>query len=258
MKYIKNFTFVLWGFVLMGCSVSQKQIQQALEDNPEILVSVINKNPVKVIQALNDAARVAQKQSRKDQIEKESKRVENEFKNPLKPKLSKDRVLWGKPNAPITIVEYADFQCFYCARSSKTVKQLKSDYSGKLRLIYKHLPLGFHQHAKPAAQVFEAIRLQSKKKASQFHEKLFANQKKLNEGGEKYLFTLAKKIGVQMTQLKKDMKSDKVQGILDSDKAEAERFQFSGTPAYVINGVSVRGSLPIQEFKKIIDRHLKK
>ena len=258
MKHSKHFTFILWALIFAGCSASSKQIQKALEDNPDILVSAIKKNPVEVITALNDAARIAQSQARNSQRKKEENRMENEFKNPLKPKLSKDRVLWGKTNAPITIVKYSDFQCYYCAESSKTIKKLKADYGNKIRFIYKHLPLDFHQLAKPAAKVFEAVRLQSTKRAYRFYNELFANYKKIGEGGEKYLLTLAKKVGAKIPKVKKDMDSDKVQEILDRDKAEAEKFQFRGTPAYVINGVSVRGNLPIGKFKEIIDRHLKK
>ena len=258
MKYIKGFIFALLGLALIGCSANSKQIQKALEDNPDILVSAIKKNPVQVITALNEAARVAQKQARTDQRKKEENRKDNERKNPLKPRVSKNRVLWGKTNAPITLVKYSDFQCFYCAKSAKTVKKLKSQYGDKIRFIYKHLPLGFHRQAKPAAQAFEALLMQSKKKALKFYNELFANYQKIGEGGEKYILSVAKKVGAQIPQLKKDMKSDKVQAILDRDKAEAEKFQFTGTPAYVINGVSLRGALPIEEFKKEIDLQLKK
>ena len=94
----------------------------------------------------------------------------------VNPVIEDSRVIVGAKNAPITIVEYSDFECPYCSRGFATVKQLLSEYKGQIRFVFKHLPLDFHPLAKPAALYYEAIALQSHEKAIKFHDKIFENQ----------------------------------------------------------------------------------
>ena len=98
--------------------------------------------------------------------------------------------------------------------------------------------------------------MQDPVKAEKFHDNIFENQKKLNSGKEKFLKELAKKVGADMKKLAKDIESDAVKKIVESDMAEAKKFGFSGTPGFLVNGVSLKGAYPFAEFKKIIDRHL--
>jgi protein-disulfide isomerase len=131
-------------------------------------------------------------------------------------------------------------------------------YGDKVRVIFKHLPLDFHPMAMPAAKWFEAIAKQDRKKAAKFHDYVFENQKDLNQGGEKFLKDAAKKVGADVKKAEKDMNSEAVQKQIATDMEEAKKFEFSGTPGFLINGVSLRGAYPAPEFKKIIDRHLEK
>ena len=108
----------------------------------------------------------------------------------------------------------------------------------------------------PAAKYFEAIARQDHTKAQKFHDTMFENQKEMASKGEEYMKSAAKKIGVDMKKLEADLKDATLMKRIDADRAEAEKFGFSGTPGFVINGVSLRGAYPFPEFKKIIDRHL--
>jgi protein-disulfide isomerase len=67
----------------------------------------------------------------------------------------------------------------------------------------------------------------------------------------------AKKVGADLKRLEKDLKDEKITKIIEADMEEAKKFNFSGTPGFLINGVSLRGAYPFSEFKDIIDRHLK-
>lgn len=67
---------------------------------------------------------------------------------------------------------------------------------------------------------------------------------------------MAKKVGANVAQMKKDMEGDKVKSIIDADMAEAEKFGISGTPGFIVNGVSIRGAYPFETFKNIIDKKL--
>jgi len=82
------------------------------------------------------------------------------------------RMVRGNPAAPVTIVEFTDFQCPYCAHGARTVSAMMAKYEGKIKLIVKHYPLPFHQAALPAALYFEGIAVQSPEKAWQFYDAL--------------------------------------------------------------------------------------
>ena len=73
---------------------------------------------------------------------------------------------------------------------------------------------------------------------------------------EKFLDKIAKKVGADLAKVKKDINSSIVNERIEADIAEAKKFDFSGTPGFLINGVSLKGAYPFSEFKKIIDRHL--
>ncbi len=241
---------------LWGCAPSASQLEKVVSENPEILFNAIEKHPEKFIEVVNKAARNAQMQARKKEADDEKNRMEEEFKNPKKPEIADSRAIFGPKDAPITIVEYSDFECPYCAKGYSTMKDVMKEYGDKVRIIYKHLPLDFHPLAMPASQYFEAIALQSHSKAEKFHDMIFENQNKLKKEKEGFLKSAAKKVGANMSQLMKDIKSDKVKEVIDADMAEAKEFGFSGTPGFLVNGVSLKGAYPLPEFKKIIDRHL--
>ena len=240
---------------LVGCSPSASQLKSVIEENPDIVFAAIEKDPEQFIQVVNKAARQAQEQKRAKQAQEETQRRENEFKNPVKPVIEKDRPILGQKDAPITIVEYSDFECPYCTRGYQTIKEVMKAYGDKVRLVYKHLPLDFHPNAAPAARYFIAIGMQSAAKAYKFHDLIFENQKGLKKG-EAFLKKTAKQAGVDMAKLAKALKSPKVEKQLKADIAEARKYGMSGTPGFLINGVSLKGAYPFPEFKKIIDRHL--
>jgi protein-disulfide isomerase len=239
----------------VGCG---KQIEKAIENNPDIVFNAIKKNPKRFVEVVNEAVRTAQESSREDEAKEEAARLEEEFKNPKQPVIEDGRVIFGNKSAPITIVEYSDFQCPYCQRGFMTMKEVEKMYGDKIRVIFKHLPLDFHPMAMPAAKMFEAISLQDHKKAEKFHDEVFTNQKDLNQGGEEFLKKVAKKVGADVKKMEKDMNSEAVTKKIATDMEEAKKFEFSGTPGFLINGVSLKGAYPPPEFKKIIDRHLAK
>ncbi|MFM8269287.1 MAG: DsbA family protein [Pseudomonadota bacterium] len=188
----------------------------------------------------------------------EAEQRENEFKNPKKPKVSKERAVLGSLSAPIVIVAYSDFQCPYCSRGASTIEEVRKKYGKKVAFVFKHLPLPFHEMAQPAAEYFEAIAIQDSAKAYKFHDEVFKNQQDLKTKGEGLLAEIAKKVGANMEQLKKDLKGTKVKERIEADKAEASSFEISGTPGFIVAGVTLKGAYPLQSFEEIIEKKLKK
>ncbi|MGZ6265262.1 MAG: DsbA family protein, partial [Bdellovibrionota bacterium] len=127
---------------------------------------------------------------------------------------------------------------------------------GKVEFMFKNLPLPMHPMSMPAAKRFEAIALQSPEKAYKYHNEVFANQRELNAKGEKFLDEVAKKVGANVAQMKKDMDGEKVKARIQADMQEAEKFGISGTPGFIVQGVSIRGAYPFETFKGIIDKKL--
>lgn len=244
------------GALLFSGCVSKDQLKKTIEENPDIITDAIKKNPVKFMEALNDAAQEARKKDRDKQAEQEAQGLEEEFKNPKKPEVDEARVIFGNKSAPVTIVEYSDFECPFCSRGYQVIDQVKKKYGDKVRVVYKHLPLSFHPMAEPAARYFESIALQGHDKAEKFHDLVFQNQEKLKGEKEKFLQDAAKKSGADVKKVLAEINSEKVSANIKKDMAEAEKFGFSGTPGFLVNGVSVRGAYPLDHFEKIIDRHL--
>jgi protein-disulfide isomerase len=238
---------------LSACTTSQ-QISDILEKHPEVLANAIEKNPDVFMAAVQKAAQAAQGKAQQNEALAEQKRVEDEIKNPLKPEIQTERGFMGETSAKITIVEYTDFQCPFCSRGYSTLEQVRKTYGKDVRVLVKNLPLPMHPMAMPAARAFEALRLSSPEKAAKFYHEVFQNQGKLNS--EKYVYEVVKKVGGDVTKVKADAEGKAVADRIASDMAEAEKFGMSGTPGFVVNGVSIRGAYPFEHFKSIIDKQL--
>ena len=241
---------------VVACAPNASQLKKAIEKDPSIVFVAIEKAPDQFIEVVNKAAREAQtRQQQKEMADEQGKR-EQEFKNPLKPAIDESRPFMGPKTAKVTIVEYSDFECPYCSRGYNTMKEVLKDYPTDVRVLFKHLPLDFHPKALPAAKYFEAIAMQDHAKAIQFHDAIFQNQEKLRKDGDDYMKKVAKDLGINMKKLEKDLEAPEVMARIQADIDEAKSFEISGTPGFIINGVSLRGAYPFSEFKAIIDKHL--
>ena len=174
----------------------------------------------------------------------------------VQPVLDPTRISKGAANAPVTIVKYTDFQCPYCSYGAKTIEEVMARYEGQVRLVVKHFPLKIHPAAVPSALYFEAIALQSPKKAWQFYDKLFADQHQLS-GGEEYLQNTAANLGIDMKRLEQDARTPENFARIAADLKEIERFRFDGVPVFVINGTILMGAQPPQKFFDVIDAALR-
>ena len=256
MKALKVLGLSVLALSLANCAPSAKQLKEAVEKDPSIVFAAIEKDPEQFIEVVNKAAQGAQKKAQEKAVAEEAKKRDEEFKNPLKPQIDEGRVIMGPKDAKITIVEYSDFEGPYCAKGYSTIEEVMKAYPKDVRILYKHLPLDFHPMAMPSARYFEAIAMQDHAKAEKFYHQVFENQGELRAKKEGFLKEVAKKAGVDMKRLEKDLKDEKITKQIEADMEEARKFNFSGTPGFLINGVSLRGAYPFSEFKDIIDREL--
>jgi len=255
MKFAKLLVVFLSAALFASCTSDEKlkeQMTKILQENPKVLTDAIEKHPAEFITAPQNAAKNAQEEMGKKREEDEKKKLEESFDKPLVAEIRKDESIRGPKDAPITLVEYSDFECPFCSRGYETVQALLQKYNGKIRFIYKHLPLSFHEQAMISAKYYEAIRLQDEKKAFAFHDEVFKNQRKL-KNGEAFLQATAKQVGADMARLKKDLNSDAVTKRIEEDQKEAANFGMQGTPGFLLNGVPVRGAYPTEYFVQLVD-----
>jgi protein-disulfide isomerase len=186
-------------------------------------------------------------------IEKESAGAFDHSASPI-PVTSKDAI-WGKADAPVTIVIFSDYECPFCSRVETTLSQLKSQYGQeKVRFVWKNQPLPFHKSARPAAEAGEAVfQVAGSSAFWKFHELAFQNQKDLSAANfEKW----AQQAGADPAKFKAALASASVKAKIDQDMALAKSVDATGTPAFRINGVTLSGAQPIDKFKEIIDKQL--
>ncbi len=169
----------------------------------------------------------------------------------------------GKKDAPVTIIEFSDFQCPFCRKFAEdTLPQLKKEYvdTGKARLVYRDFPLAFHPGAIPAAQGAECAKEQGK--FWQMHDTIFAEQAKQGSGTVQFTIDDVKKwavqVGVNATKFNQCLDSGKYKQEVEKDMADGTAAGVSGTPATFVNGRVVVGAQPFSAFKAIIDEELKK
>jgi protein-disulfide isomerase len=223
-----------WG--QSGTPVTEDDVKRIVED-------YIKNDTAKVLDAINAYAMQQQELARQ-------KAEDDAFNNPIKDTIAAHTPVWGSATAPITIIEYSDFQCPFCARGKAVVDQLKQKYGpDKIRIAYKHLPLGFHEQARPAALAAQAANRQGK--FWEYHDALFANQADLSEAT---LVKIATDLKLDLKKFNADRASAEVAKEVDADLADAQRLQIQGTPNFLVNGVPLRGAVPIEQFDRTIAR----
>jgi protein-disulfide isomerase len=137
----------------------------------------------------------------------------------------------GPPDAPVLLVEFADFECPFCGAVKPVVDGLLEKFPGKVRLVFKHYPLPMHQNAEKAARA--AVAAQKQGKFWEMHRELFENQTALDAAN---IERLAQKAGLNLEQFRKDRDSEAVADTVARDRKQGESLDIQGTPSIYING----------------------
>lgn len=157
----------------------------------------------------------------------------------------------GPESAKVTVVEFSDFRCPFCARVNPTLLRLRQEYGDDLRIVFKHLPLSIHPKA-PAAHA-ASVAAHRQGQFWEMHDKMFEGQRLQSEA--QYV-AWAGELGLDLDRFKADMKSSAVKAVVDADLKEAESLGVTGTPAFFINGRYLSGAQPYPNFKRLVDEIL--
>jgi protein-disulfide isomerase len=158
----------------------------------------------------------------------------------------------GSPDAPVTIVEYADFQCPFCSKAEYSIAQVLREYPGKVKLVFKNFPLDFHENAMPAARA--ALAAGEQGKFWEMHDLIFSHQSSIKQDD---LSQMAKGLGLDVDRFTRDLDSQKVKTEIDAELAEGRKRGVNGTPTFYVDGQEMVGALGASQFEAMIDRSLR-
>lgn len=157
----------------------------------------------------------------------------------------------GPKSAPVTLVEFTDFQCPFCSRAQPTIQKIMEVYPNKVRHVFKDFPLNFHKDAQKAHEAAHCAADQGK--FWEIKKVFFSNQGALTvDDLKKY----AKAEGLDMTKFNKCLDEGKHAEKVAKGIAEGGAAGVTGTPAFFINGISISGARPFTDFKEVIDSEL--
>lgn len=170
--------------------------------------------------------------------------------------LMDDDEVKGDANAPVTIIEWSDFECPFCARFyDQTYGQIVKEYieTGKVKIIFRDFPLGFHANAQKAAESAECAGEQGK--YYEMHDKLFEEGV---TGGVDSFKQYAKDLNLDTTKFNECLDSGTMADEIAKDMQDGQSVGISGTPGFIINGQLLSGAQPFAAFKQVIDAELAK
>ena len=185
---------------------------------------------------------------------------------PLKISTDNDPII-GNPDAPITIIEFSDFQCPFCARFHvETLPSIMNEYidKGQVKLIFRDFPIqSIHPNALPASVASECANEQGKFK--EMHDKLFENQKEWsNQSLDNLMITFtqyALDIGLEEKRFEDCLKNGKYIEEIQKDLDDGRNYGITGTPGFFVGNdqigfIELKGAQPFENFKKVIDTQL--
>jgi protein-disulfide isomerase len=167
-----------------------------------------------------------------------------------------DDAVKGDSNAPVTIIEWSDFECPFCVRFyDQTLGLIETEYieTGKVKFVYRDFPLNFHANAQKSAEAAECAGEQGK--YYEMHDKLFEDGV---SGGVSSFKQYASDIGLDTNEFNECLDSGAMENEVKKDMADGISVGIKGTPGFIINGQLVSGAQPFENFKQIIDAELAK
>ena len=158
----------------------------------------------------------------------------------------------GARGALVTIVEFGDYECPFCARTEGTLAKLRELYGERVRFAFRHRPLSFHPHAHLAAEA--AMAAQQQGNFWEMHDRLYAHSSNLSD---EVVTQAARESGLDLSHFEADLREHTYRSLVDDESKHAEEVQAVGTPTFFINGRVINGAQPIERFQAVINDELR-
>ena len=157
----------------------------------------------------------------------------------------------GPDDALVTIVAFSDFECPFCTKGAANLEQLSASFDGKVRVVFRNMPLPMHAKAESAALAGLAAHRQGK--FWEMHDALFATQGKFAPDD---LDALADEIGLDLAKYRRDIADPALATELRKDIADAKSLGITGTPSFLVNGRLVVGARPVHELTTLVTEEI--
>jgi protein-disulfide isomerase len=170
-----------------------------------------------------------------------------------------DRAALGPGNAPVTVIEFADFECPYCARAFGEIETaVNTTYKGRIHLIFKNFPLPMHPWATQAAVAAECVRRQNPEAFWNFARDIYSNQETINPADlRQRIETFASSLDLDTRALNTCMLGNSAQAQIEQDRKDGESIHINSTPTFLINGIPVTGLPSSSGFQFVLKQELK-
>lgn len=236
---------VLMSTLAAVSSCAQKPEPEAEKARIEAIVQeYIRSHPAEIAESLNKYAR-AQQQRNEDAQMKAA--LNNRVDVPVEGSPAS-----GPEDARITLVEFSDFQCPFCARVNGVLKKIRENHKAEIRFVFKNMPLrSIHPQAVPAAMA--ALAAGEQGKFWEYRDMLFSKQQEWSNGGaEAWFAKYAETLGLDVEKFKNDMNDEKIRGRVKEDEKLASKLGVRATPTFYVNGARVQGARDYDYFEKVI------
>jgi len=231
-------------------AVSDEEVQQYYEKNKERFRNL----PFEKVAPAVKRQLTAQKQVQAMQDYSKTLREQVGFENRLEPprfEIASVGPSLGPDDAPITLVEFSDYECPFCKASEPVVKQVLDRYPTQVRLVYRQFPLDSHPKARPASEA--ALCANEQGKFWEFHHELFGKAPQIEADK---LPSIAESVGLDKAKFEECVAARRFQAQVEGDLEAGKKASVAGTPAFFVNGVPVSGGRSVEEFAKAINAEL--
>lgn len=231
-------------------SVTDEEVQKYYDDHKDRFRNL----PFEKVSPAVKRQLLAQKQVAAMQEYTKSLRETIGFESKLEPprfEIAASGPTQGPADAPITLVEFSDYECPFCKASEAVVKQVLKRYPTQVKLVFKNYPLPTHPKARPAAEA--ALCAAEQGKFWEFHAKLF---EKAPQIAPEQLAGIATEAGLDAAKLQECITAKRSSAQIDADLEVGKSAGVAGTPAFYVNGVPISGGRTVDEFAKAIDAEL--
>lgn len=236
--------FAALGFfcLILGWSLPSQAANRIDPQIEQQVLQIIRKHPEVILESVQ-----TYQQQQQAQIQQTQQAFVQEMKTNPQAVIG-DSPTTGSPEHKILLVEFSDFQCPYCAKAHKTIKEFLAKHQGEVTLVYKHFPLSnIHPQAIPAARAAWAAQQQGK--FFPYQDALFTHQKEL---GETLYLNIAKDLNLDLEKFKRDQLS--ADAAIQQDIQLAMQLGLAGTPFFVMNGETLSGAVELKEIEDALVR----
>ena len=243
-RYMRTWLFISLLCLVLGWSLPAQAATSVSPKLEQQILQVLREHPEVIIESV---------QTYQQQQQQQLNQVRQAFLQDLN--INPQSMIGESPStavaqSKITLIEFSDFQCPYCAEAHKNLKQLLAKHPNEITVVYKNLPLiAIHDQALPAAKAAWAANQQGK--FWEYHDALFANQKQL---GEALYLDTAKSLHLDLEKFKSDAfgMNNLAEKAIEKDIRLAEKLGIDGTPFFVMNSKNFSGVVQLSNIEKIL------